>query len=405
MAARVRISNYRGWGSRKIRKAWGLASCGSLVRRVYLLMEQRFLKRTRALTLPSTVKVNTGYLCNLRCPHCPTGMMNAGHSPEGEIPRTSLTLDRARAIAAGLGGVHRIALFGWGEPFLNRDIFDVIEFLKDLGKRIHIDSNLSFSSESLLHHIERAPIDVLSVSLDGADQESYGTYRVRGNFAAVIANMKRLAHAPDGPRRVEWQYIVSRKNVGQVARARRMAQTIGVPFRAFDIGLYQDHFYNFTESERREWWTDDQEAAFARRNAASRSSVCSYMYDDPFIDIDGKVYPCCHAPHAPAHLLQNGFSNVFGNLATQTLREIWNNGYYQHMRDRFAGRAPTCHELKPICLQCRVYLAAQGEPQDALPMFIRSHMQAGGSRPSFSKAPERRTPNVNAIVGEGEPCL
>lgn len=368
-AFRLKFGSVR---SRLVQKVLMLARCRTLVRRAYLLLEQKVLKRSRVLTLPSMVKINTGYLCNLRCPHCPTGMLHAAHAPDGEIPRKNLTLTTAQQIAARLNGIRRVSLFGWGEPFLNRDIFGIMAAFHARGKRVHVDSNLNINNESVLRQIETAPIEVLSVSLDGADQNSYASYRVRGDFSLVVANMTRLARTSAGPWRVEWQYVISKKNHHKVESAKRMAQSIGVPFKCFDMGLYQDHFYNFPESERREWWTVEQEEAFARRNAASYLSVCPYMYDDPFIDVDGRVYPCCHAPHAPVELLEQGYVNACGDLNTETLRAIWNNDFYQHMRARFAGRAPRRPELKPICLCCRVYLAARGKRQDVLPMFTRA---------------------------------
>lgn len=372
MLARAMKSKFSHVRRRLVQKVLMLARCHALVRRAYLIVEHKILKRNRVLTLPSMVKVNTGYLCNLRCPHCPTGMLEPAHAPDGAIPRRNLTLENARKIAARLNGVRHVLLFGWGEPFLNRDVFNIIAEFRALGKRVDVDSNLNIKNETVLRQIETAPIQVLSISLDGADQDSYASYRVRGDFSLAVGNMTRLARTSAGPWRVEWQYVISKKNRDKVETARRMAQAIGVPFRSFDMGLYQDHFYNFPESERREWWTREQEDAFARRTAAGHSSVCAYMYDEPFIDIDGRVYPCCHAPHAPVELLEQGYVNVFGDLENEALRTIWNNEYYQHMRARFAGRSPVFPNLKPICLCCRMYLAARGERQDALPMFNRS---------------------------------
>jgi len=330
------------------------------VRRCYLYAEKRWFKHSRVLCGPVRVKINTGYRCNLRCPLCPTGRKVPGNSRD-------LTIDDVRFFLPRLGKFYYVSLFGWGESFLVRDIFAIMSFLKKNGKIIDIDSNLNITKEEIIKQLEESELDLLSVSLDGVDQDSYSIYRYGGSFDLVIRNIERLRAAPTGPKKIEWQYLVSKKNIQYIEKAKAIAKELGIPICFQDIGMYLDMFYENDRQLEKEWRTDEQMERM--ENFCKPGEVCPYMYNDPFIDPDGCVYPCCNAARAPEALLEKGYENVFGNLHDDTIFEIWNNEYYQMMRCLFAGRRYEGKEVKPICLMCKVYLDSRQIHCEQRPSF------------------------------------
>lgn len=333
---------------------------GYFLRRFYLYVEKRFFKHCRILCGPVRVKINTGYKCNLRCPLCPSGRKVPGNSRD-------LTINDVHFFLPRLGKSYCISLFGWGEPFLVADIFKVISFLKGKGKIVDIDSNLNIKKEEIVMQIGKTELDFLSVSLDGVDQESYEQYRYGGSFDLVMRNIKKLRAAPKGPKKIEWQYIVSKKNIQYVDRAKAMAEEIKIPICLQDIGMYLDIFYESAGQLEQEWRADTQIERM--RYFCKPDEMCTYMYNEPFIDPDGRVYPCCNAARAPDCLLEDGYENVFGNLNENTLFEIWNNEYYRMMRCVFIGRKYEGKKIKPICLMCKVYLDSRGINPDWRPSF------------------------------------
>jgi len=330
------------------------------VRRFYLYIEKRWLKHSRVLYGPVRVKINTGYRCNLHCPLCPSGRRVRGNSKD-------LTIDNVHFFLPRLGVFYYVSLFGWGESFLVRDMFKIISFLKENRKIIDIDSNLNIKREEIVEQIEKSKLDLLSVSLDGVDQNSYSTYRCGGCFELVMRNIKRLRAAPQGPKKIEWQYLVTKKNIQYVERAKAMATELGISICFQDIGMYLDMFYENSSRLEQMWRTDEQIKRM--RYFCKPGEVCGYMYNDPFIDPDGRVYPCCNAARAPETLLEKGYENVFGNLQDNTLFEIWNNECYRMMRCLFAGRQYDGNRVKPICLMCKVYLDSRSMSPDWRPIF------------------------------------
>lgn len=329
-----------------------------LLRRVYLHLEHTTFRHSKVFMLPPQIKLNTGYECNLKCPLCPTGRRDP--RPSGQ-----LTIAAIKSFLPHLKAAGNVELFGWGEPFLNREIFEIITLLKENRKFVQIDTNLSIANSKIIERIAESPIDLLTVSLDGANEESYSQYRIGGSFDLVIRNIRQLRSSKHGPRRIQWQFLVSRKNHDFMDKARILSEELGVEMLLSDIGMYNAMFYESSDAVKHEWWTEEQIQRLSKPPQNSCLEVCMYMYNDPFIDFNGDVYPCCHAPHAPKMAVQAGFQNVFGNLYKDTLGKIWNNNHFQAARSLFNGRSyPDC-AVKPICLCCRAYLKRNPTSSDS----------------------------------------
>ena len=319
-----------------------------LARKLYIRWATGFLKSERAKALPFSLKLNTGYTCNLRCPLCPTG--------RGIRPKNmELRLETVQSLLPSMADVPVVELYGFGEPFLNKDIFDIISLLKTAGKVVEIDSNLNIRNSTVVDRIAKSGIDFLSVSLDGADQESYASYRYNGSFETAYKNTLSLRAAIKGWGRMQWQFLVHMKNQDQVGQARDMAGKAKVDFKPLNIGLYIDMFYRGPKEIVDEWLSSEQQ--LERQSEPHKGAgVCRYMYDEPYVDCDGKVYPCCYAPYAPKASLEDGFQNVFGDLTKQSLRQVWNNEYYRAARRLFLENSGAVPDKKPICLKCKLYL-------------------------------------------------
>jgi MoaA/NifB/PqqE/SkfB family radical SAM enzyme len=336
----------------------------NLIKKVYFHVEQHGFRHNRLLFLPAQVKINTGYICNLECPLCPSGRNKIKKAKQ-------LTFEAAQFLISRIGKRHKISLYGWGEPFLNPDIFKIISYLKRNRFYVEMNSNLNIK-EDIVNKIESLSFDYLSVSLDGIDKESNLKYRYKGDFDIAFKNMVRLNKSTKGPRKLVWQFIISRKNIDYLEEARALAKKHDLRFYEMNIGLYIDLFYNHSKGLKDEWLTPKQKIMQESTTYYAPKRSCQYLYNDPFIDTDGCVYPCCHAPHAPAIFLEQGFKNIFGNLHDNTLSEIWNNAYYRFIRSKFNDNRFNGDQLKPICLKCKVFLQAKKLTIHSLPSFCEA---------------------------------
>jgi molybdenum cofactor biosynthesis enzyme MoaA len=139
-----------------------------------------------------------GSLCNLQCTHCfiscsPT---NATHAML-DLP----TVQRWLAEAASLGV--KEYYFTGGEPFLNRELFEMIEATLRQGPVTVLTNGVLVTRHvaERLSALERASeysLD-LRVSLDGWDAASNDAIRGAGTFTRILAGIRHLAAAGLSP--------------------------------------------------------------------------------------------------------------------------------------------------------------------------------------------------------------
>src|SRR5438552_2500457 len=77
---------------------------------------------------PYIFTVDTGNVCNLRCPLCPTGYHGL------QRPQALMTLGTFQAVLDKIRPFAiEVILHNWGEPFLNPDILPIIRAAKTAG--------------------------------------------------------------------------------------------------------------------------------------------------------------------------------------------------------------------------------------------------------------------------------
>jgi MoaA/NifB/PqqE/SkfB family radical SAM enzyme len=316
--------------------------------------------KRRSLTVPVwpwKVKINTGYKCVLKCPLCPTGL---GHSPN----KGDMTPKMFSFLLGKLRPVKEIYLFGWGEPLLNKDIFEIIRLAKAENKYIAMDTCLNVPVDAVLENIVKSGLDLLSVSLDGVSQEDYSKYRMGGDYKSVIGNIKKLQDIKKrmGSKRprIEWQYCVNKYNQTHIAKAKDMARDLGVKIKFIPIGLYLDCLNEPDKVAAEKWLPFETPWILKGQNSIETpindSGYCYLLYYFPFIDTDGSVYFCCPAAAAgPGNsLVDQNTITCAGTLKDSGFMEIFNNEIYRHARSLYAAKTADLGK-KMVCDVCRMY--------------------------------------------------
>ena len=194
----------------------------------YLLVEYQ-MGRGHGLMLgrPYWLAVDPTNFCQLQCPFCPTG---AGR---GVRDKAVLTLAHFERFLDRVGPyVVHIDMMNWGEPTLNKELPGMISAAKRHGIEVKVDSNLNDLSEAMAEGLVRSGLDVLSVSIDGASQETYEKYRVNGKLDSVLDNVRRMVKkkkelGSQTPLLI-WQFLVFKHNEHEVELAQKMALELGM---------------------------------------------------------------------------------------------------------------------------------------------------------------------------------
>lgn len=320
------------------------------VANILLIETEMRLRKTVLRGRPYYYNIDICNVCNLRCPLCPTGIKKLGR------PQSAMNFDEYRRI---LNKVKRyalvISLYNNGEPFLNRDIFDIIEHTAGNNIATNISSNFLWPTSVDPKEIVRSGLEYITISLDGVSKETYEQYRVRGDFKEAVENLKSLLAARKALNSatpfVEWQFLVFKHNEHELARARELAVQWGVDlFRPASPIIVTPEMMH--DKALREKWMPENPLYWERNPAVIEERgflydrTCYFLYRYMAISPGGGVSPCCFAFKK---------RDDFGNILDSSVDEIWNNKQYRSARMLFSKRPRLEKRVGVICNTCEIF--------------------------------------------------
>lgn len=121
--------------------------------------------------------------CNLNCSYC------GAHGKYEDLP-TAMMIKIAKNIANS--GVKSVTIAG-GEPFFRKDIFKILQILKDYDLKVIILTNGTLINDEAVKKLVKYSIDGVRVSLDFASASKYDMFRgTFGLFARVNYAINQL---------------------------------------------------------------------------------------------------------------------------------------------------------------------------------------------------------------------
>jgi MoaA/NifB/PqqE/SkfB family radical SAM enzyme len=322
---------------------------------VLLVESERLRRRSYLYGRPYYYFVDPCNVCNLRCPLCPTGTGNTERT-RGimKVAEYQSVLDKIAPYAV------EVSLHNWGEPLLNKDIFEIISRTARRGIATNLSSNLSIERPDIGELIVSSGLEYLIVSLDGVTQDVYNQYRVRGDIDLVFDNLRSIVAAKHRLRRrtpvIEWQFIVFKHNEHQMAEAERLARGIGVdkirfrspgfPFDGYKLvaGAAQSAAEDRWMPTNPAYW--DMHPGRLRKEGYLWDEPCYYLYRSMTINPGGGIAACC---------IVYKERQDFGNLQRDDLGAIWNNRQYQASRRLYARGAAVKSPAGTVCDGCFLF--------------------------------------------------
>jgi MoaA/NifB/PqqE/SkfB family radical SAM enzyme len=284
---------------------------------------------------PYTLLIDPCNYCNLRCPLCPTGVNDLGR------PQSMLSLAHFKKYFDPFAPyLFEAYLHNWGESLLNKQVYSMIEHAQRQNVGTNLSSNLVRLDSSDLDNIIDSGLEYLIVSLDGASQESYVKYRVRGDFNRVVENLSELLRRRNARGKktpvVEWQFIVMKQNEHEVGQAEMLSRKLGVDLLRFAQCLIP--YGSKNQKELADTWLpttvegrvqgDYQEQPL---DQAAKPGPCFYLYRTMVVNPDGGISPCC---------VVHGKNRDFADLNVPTIepQKLWNNDKYLSARSLFSSQ-------------------------------------------------------------------
>lgn len=157
--------------------------------------------------------------CNLRCRYC----FNLEREDAPRIP-----LDDIRAILKSAYEQHnRYVSITGGEPFLYKQIFDVLDYAHDLGYWINILSHGGLLDQPRIDKLKKYWRARIRISLDGPDRQSHDFLRGEGTFDNTMSKIDLLLRNGIN---VGIGVTVSENNVGSVEEILKLCIDKGIAY-------------------------------------------------------------------------------------------------------------------------------------------------------------------------------
>jgi len=303
-----------------------------------------FLGKTRLPYYPSKISIESGNLCNLRCPLCPTGQQDKS------AKKGFISFDIFKKVVDEIGlHLTLIRLYNWGEPMLNKDLLRMVNYAKERGIDIKISTNLSVEmKDDQIAALLKAGLGKIYISCNGASSESYLKYHVGGDFNLVMDNMKRLVQKkteiPGCHTKLVWLFHVFKHNEHEIAAAKELAKKIGIKIKISKMrpDMGKEVFETTQRALERDWaWIPDNPAYTVASTKQKKRIGCMLPWTETMINWDGSVLPCC-AVYSEKY--------AFGNILENSFEQIWNNEMYIAARKEILGikndRQTICHICK-----------------------------------------------------------
>jgi Predicted Fe-S oxidoreductases len=306
--------------------------------------------------LPVRLWVETSARCNLACRLCINKDIDASLKGDMDLGFFKKIIDDA------CGYVFDVNLFHRGEPLLNKNIVEMVQYAhsKNIKTRIHTNGTLLNSglSESLI----RAGLNFISFSVDGYTKETYEKNRINAKYDSTMENISG--------------FLKVKKQLGL-----KTPFTV-VQVMEFDESLSKEEF----QSQKTQFIKKFDGLGLDKLTIRTPHNWGGLLEIDGLRKIDrkkDKLIPCTF-PWYSITVFYNGMAYLcpqdfegeipLGDLNKVSLKEIFNNDIIRAVRNRFKNK--DVKDLSP-CNNCdRIWRqTVAGIPKEYLKAFLKDNIR------------------------------
>lgn len=283
----------------------------------------RLLRRPIHWGNPVKVGVEPTTSCNLRCPECPSGLRSFTR-PTGMLSMetfASLTEQVRRDVAYML-------FYFQGEPFLNPAFLKMVRHAADRRIFTATSTNGHYLKPEICREVVQSGLHEVTISVDGATQQTYQQYRVGGDLEKVKQGIRNLVQARKELKsrtpHLILQFIVFQSNEHEIDAVRQMGKELGVDevaVKTAQIYDYENGHALIPRNEKYSRYALRPDGRYALKNKLKNQ--CWKMWMGAEITWDARVLPCCFDKDAQYEM---------GSAAVQPFHSIWKGERYRVFR-------------------------------------------------------------------------
>jgi radical SAM protein with 4Fe4S-binding SPASM domain len=320
--------------------------------------------------------------CNLRCRHCSSA--SACRSPAELSTREAFDLVDSLVEL----GVMDLAVSG-GEPLLRRDLFAVLDYVRQRGLSVGVGSNGTTMTAANGRRLASCGIGRWQVSLDGMGESHDSLRRCPGLFERVV---DAIAIARDAGLRVHVCCTLNRLNRDEIGEVAALVAALGAHRLNISRFVPTGRGSHDLDLSPAEWRRAVEQCVRLREEYRGRLEVVSHLAQqilvtDEVRDVPGFIG--CQAGRGQGCVTATGdvlpcvlLPVVIGNVRHERLARIWaTSPVIQDLQDRsrLHGACGTCRQ-RSRCGGCRA--VAYAKTGDYLERDERCWLPLAGSLPT-----------------------
>tara|TARA_B100001175_G_C19443918_1_gene607709 strand:- start:279 stop:1232 length:954 start_codon:yes stop_codon:yes gene_type:complete len=285
---------------------------------------------------PKVFYVETVLACNLACPECVIGIDGVERTKGIIKPKEFNIISKKIEKHAKLVYLHK-----WGEPTMNKNIYDYIEMVSDYA-HVHISTNSLLLNEEKIEKLITKGCGTLIVSIDGFSQEVYQKYRVGGKVEIALRNLKLISSINKkygDPVYVIPQFIVFEHNYDEIKLFQKFCEEIEL------IPRFKNPYIRYGDKVKPSKDPKYKKKTYEPLEHIEAIKTCNSLLNVMTITVNGDVILCSQD--------YNGSKGFIGNILDEnsSVESIWDGEYFTEMRNKALSGNPC-----DLCLKnCTIY--------------------------------------------------
>lgn len=284
---------------------------------------------------PFVAQIEPNSTCNLKCEMCIREKIG--------IPIGNMNFEDFEKILDKLDCLFKIHLSGQGEPFLNRDLFKMIEYANKRGIIVNTNTNATILTEEIIENICRVEMGEIAVSIESAKKKIYEKIRKGSNFETVIKNIGRLNQKLKEKRKrtiISFAVTILKDNIEEIPDFVRLAKKAGVSKIIFQTLQEKEDYISKYEQNAKGQKTSNLKKIIGKKLTEAKeiakkyninvifdeekSKGCSWPWRSIYVSWNGYITACCK--------ILDYRKPLIGNLLKEDFWKIWNGKSYQMFR-------------------------------------------------------------------------
>jgi len=307
-----------------------------------------FIKRRIRPPYPTYLQIEPTIRCNIFCTMCrrEKQLKNLVKAPDMTLAQFKIILDQFPA-------ANYINLQGNGEPFLNKDIINMISTAKKKDIYTLTATNGTLLNKKVREGILESGLDKLIVSFIASDKEIYEGIMRGADFQKAKDNVSSLTELKR-KKSLRYPKIILatgflKSNINDLIKFPDLSKELGVD--GIDLGPFFEVDSSTPEISHVKKVLADIEKIAARKkvslyinknevNRKYRAKECLWPWQGVYITVIGDIKPCCSRAYST--------DISFGNIYEDNLDSIWYSRNYINFRKGLKGESP----MPLICRGC-----------------------------------------------------